>query len=216
MSDSVKRDYRSQLRAGQAADTRRAVVSAAARLFVEAGYGATTIDAVAAAAGVSRKTVFTAVGGKVDLLKTALDWAVAGDDAPLAVADRPLMRDLLAVDDPIAVLVGWVHVMVEIDVRVAGLFRALEIAADSDAEARRLLDETQAQRLSDARKVIGRIVGLTPLSGALSRSAAIDVAWLATDPVLFDRFVRVRGWTVKAFELWLRQSLTIQLLGVPS
>ena len=30
----------------------------------------------------SRKTVFTAVGGKLDLLKTALDWAVAGDDRP--------------------------------------------------------------------------------------------------------------------------------------
>lgn len=216
MSDSVKRDYSSQLRAGQAADTRRAVVSAAARLFVEAGYGATTIDAVAAAAGVSRKTVFTAVGGKVDLLKTALDWAVAGDDAPQAVAERPLMRDLLAVNDPIEVLAGWVRVMVEIDVRVAGLFRVLEIAADSDAEARRLLEESQAQRLSDARKVIGKIVGLAALSGSLSRSAAVDVAWFATDPVLFDRFVRVRGWTVQAFEAWLRRSLTTQLLGVPS
>ena len=86
MVDVVKRQYRSDLRTSQARETRRAIVAAASRLFVERGYGATTIDAVADAAGVSRKTVFTAVGGKVDLLKVALDWAVAGDDRPVAVA----------------------------------------------------------------------------------------------------------------------------------
>src|ERR1700754_4854471 len=89
MSEAVKRDYRSGLRAAQAEQTRRSIVSAAARLFVEGGYADTTIDAVAASAGVSRKTVFTAVGGKVDLLKTALDWAVVGDDRPVPMADRP-------------------------------------------------------------------------------------------------------------------------------
>ena len=54
MPGSVKRDYRSELRTAQARQTRRSIVSEAARLFVEDGYGATTIDAVAEAAGVSR------------------------------------------------------------------------------------------------------------------------------------------------------------------
>jgi AcrR family transcriptional regulator len=129
MREHVKRDYHSGLRAAQAEQTRRSIVSAAARLFVDEGYGATTIDAVAQSAGVSRKTVFTAVGGKVDLLKTALDWAVAGDDQPVAVADRPEVRELLAMDDPAALLTSWVRIMVAIEVRVAGLFRVLEIAA---------------------------------------------------------------------------------------
>src|SRR3954468_11878477 len=130
MSHAVKRDYRSELRAAQARETRRSIVVAATRLFAEEGYGATTIDAVAESAGVSRKTVFTAVGGKGDLLKTALDWAVAGDDRPVPVADRPEMRELLAMDDPVALLTTWARVMVAIDVRVAGLFRVLEVAAD--------------------------------------------------------------------------------------
>jgi AcrR family transcriptional regulator len=216
MSDVVKREYRSELRAAQADDTRRAIVSAAARLFVDEGYGATTIDAVAEAAGVSRKTVFTAVGGKVDLLKTALDWAVAGDDVPLAVADRPAVRELLAGDDPIEVLASWVHFLVEVDSRVAGLFRVLEIAADSDDEARQLLDVSRRQRLAGARRVVDRISQLGASNEALSRTAAVDVAWLATDPVVFDRLVRIRGWTAKAFEAWLRRSLTVQLLDAPS
>jgi AcrR family transcriptional regulator len=212
MSETVKRDYRSGLRAAQAADTRRLIVSAAARLFVEDGYGATTIDAVAEAAGVSRKTVFTAVGGKVDLLKTALDWAVAGDDRPVAVADRPALRELLALDDPVALLTAWVRVMVAIDVRVAGLFRALEVAADGDEAANGLLEESRRQRLVGARTVVKRLVALNALTDAVSRADAADVAWLATDPVLFDRFVRIRGWSVGRFETWLTRTLTGQLL----
>jgi AcrR family transcriptional regulator len=212
MSEPVKRDYRSGLRAAQAADTRRLIVSAAARLFVEDGYGATTIDAVAEAAGVSRKTVFTAVGGKVDLLKTALDWAVAGDDEPIAMADRPALRELLELDDPAALLTAWANVMVEIDTRVAGLFVALEVAADGDDAASRLLDESRNQRLAGARMVVKRLVALDALTDAVSRADAVDLAWLATDPVLFDRFVRIRGWSVGKFETWLARTLTGQLL----
>jgi hypothetical protein len=33
--------------------------------------------------------VFNSVGGKVALLKLALDWAIVGDDEPIALADRP-------------------------------------------------------------------------------------------------------------------------------
>src|SRR3954451_14300142 len=79
MSESVKRRYSSPLRARQAEQTRRGIVAAAGPLFVEVGYGRTSVDAVAEAAGVSRKTVFSAVGGKVELLKLAIDWAVVGD-----------------------------------------------------------------------------------------------------------------------------------------
>ena len=133
MPGSVKRDYRSELRTAQARQTRRSIVSEAARLFVEDGYGATTIDAVAEAACVSRKTVFTAVGGKFELLKAALDSAVAGDDQPVALADRPAMRRLLAQGDPRALITDWARILVEIDARVARLFQALEGAAGLDA-----------------------------------------------------------------------------------
>ncbi len=213
MREHVKRDYHSGLRTAQAEQTRRSIVAAAARLFVGDGYGATTIDAVAESAGVSRKTVFTAVGGKVDLLKTALDWAVAGDDRPVPVADRPEMRELLAMDDPVALLTTWARVMVAIDVRVAGLFRVLEVAADGDAAARLLLDEYRGQRLVGARVVVKRLGGLQALADGMSRAEAADMAWLATDPVLFDRLVRIRGWSVAKFEAWLARTLTDQLLA---
>jgi hypothetical protein len=157
--------------------------------------------------------VFTAVGGKVELLKTALDWAVAGDDAPLALSERPAIRKLLAGGDPVELLAAWVRAIVEIDVRVAGLFAALEIAADADDEARRLLQEYRRQRLAGGQEVVRRLSQLDALGDGLSRAKAIDVAWLATDPVIFTRFVKDRGWTVKAFEAWLQRSLVAQLLA---
>ena len=213
MAAGVKRDYHSDLRAAQALQTRRAIVAAASELFTAEGYGTTTVDAVAKAAGVSRKTVFTAVGGKLDLLKTALDWAVAGDDRPVALADRSVIRGLLDETDPKRLITGWVHVLVDIDSRVGSLMRALEVAANVDAEAQTLVDDSQRQRLAGARTVVRRLVALGALKPGLSRDQAVDVAWLASDAVLHDRLVRTRRWSQGRFERWLAEGLIEQLIG---
>lgn len=213
MTAAVKRDYRSELRAAQAQETRRAIVAAASRLFVEDGYGATTIDAVADASGVSRKTVFTAVGGKLDLLKVALDWAVAGDDLPVAVADREEMRHALAADDATALLSGCARAIVAITGRSVGLAQALEVAAGVDPAARKLVEQGRRDRVDDARRIVDRLRDLGALTGGVTYREAVDVVWLATDPALFDRLVRVRGWSRKRFEKWLAGYLVTQLIG---
>jgi AcrR family transcriptional regulator len=213
MVATVKRHYRSELRTSQARETRRAIVAAASRLFVEHGYGATTIDAVADAAGVSRKTVFTAVGGKVESLKVALDWAVAGDDRPVALAERAELRQLLEQPDPAVLLTGWARLLAEIDARVAPLFQALEVAAGIDSEARELLEQSQHQRLDAARLIVERLRALGALTNDLTESDAVDLAWLATDGALFDRLVRVRGWSTGRFEEWLARHLIVHLIG---
>lgn len=212
MDGSVKRGYRSDVRAAQARDTRRAVVAAAERLFVERGYGATTVDAVAAAAVVSRKTVFTAVGGKLDLLRTAIEWAVAGDDLPVAVADRAGLRDVLDRADPVALLRGCAQVSTQINGRVAALSLVLDGAAGMDGEARALVEEGRAHRLEDARTIVVRLRALGALTGRLEPDEAVDLVWLAIDPALFDRLVRLRGWAPDRFERWLADSLLGALL----
>jgi len=213
MAAAVKRDYRSGLRAAQAQETRRAIVAAASRLFVEDGYGATTIDAVAEAAGVSRKTVFTAVGAKLDLLKMALDWAVAGDDRPVAVVDREEMRQALAADDASALLSGCARAIVAITSRSVGLAQALDVAAGVDPAARELVEQGQRHRVNDARRIVDRVRDLGALTSGVTYTDAVDLVWLATDPVLFDRLVRVRGWSIRRFEKWLSRYLITQLIG---
>jgi AcrR family transcriptional regulator len=213
MPPAVKRGYRSDLRAAQARATRRAVVAAATELFIEQGYGATTVEAVAQSAGVSRKTVFTAVGGKPELLKTALNWAVAGDDKPLALADRAAMRRALEQTDPTALIGEWVGILVDIDTRVGPLLRVLEVAAGIDQDARRLADHIDGERLTGARTIVSRLTAMNALTPGITRGDATDIAWLATDPMLHDRLVGSRGWSLSRFQKWLTEALCHQLLG---
>jgi AcrR family transcriptional regulator len=108
------RPYQSALRDEQARATRRRIVGAAAELFTERGYGPTTIDAVAERAGVGRKTVFTSVGGKATMLKLAFDWALAGDDEPVAIADRPEVRQMMEGADAEVLLDAWIAMNADI------------------------------------------------------------------------------------------------------
>jgi AcrR family transcriptional regulator len=212
MSGTVKRVYRSELRTSQARDTRRRIVAAAAQLFVSDGYAGASVDAIAEAAGVSRKTVFTAVGGKAELLGLALDWAVAGDDAPRALAERPEVIAVLALDDPGELLDGWARVLADIDARVGGLFAALEAAAAVDETARDLFDTLHAQRRDGARRVVDAVADLSGLREGMARPRAVDVACLFTEPLLHRRLVGACGWSHRRFQAWLAQTLRQQLL----
>src|SRR5215210_1080881 len=100
MTENGKRSYSSAVRESQARQTRRQIVAAAGRLYADQGFAATTIDAIAAEAGVSRKTVFTSVGGKVALLKLAYDYALAGDDEPVPMIEREGLQTIIAQPDP--------------------------------------------------------------------------------------------------------------------
>src|SRR5919204_4042216 len=79
-----RRPYRSPARRRQAAATRARVAAAARRLFVERGYAATTVEAIARAAGVAVPTLYAAVGGKRAVLWALLE-AMARD---VGVPDR--------------------------------------------------------------------------------------------------------------------------------
>src|SRR5580704_9014932 len=86
---SGRRPYRSPLRQAKARRTRARILEAATQLFRTQGYAGTTVAAVAAAAEVSVAAVELAFPTKPDLLKAAIDVAIAGDDEPMPVLERP-------------------------------------------------------------------------------------------------------------------------------
>src|SRR5919205_2172114 len=94
------RPYSSPLRAEQAEATRRAVLEAARELFIAQGYGATTLDQIAARAGVSKPTVFSAVGNKQTVLSAVRNVAMVGDDENLSMVERPLAEQIRQEPDP--------------------------------------------------------------------------------------------------------------------
>ena len=210
---AVKRAYTSELRAAQARETRRVIVAAAARLFIQNGYGRTTIDAIAGAAGVSRKTVFGSAGGKADLMKLALDWAVDGDDEPVSLAERPRVHDIGQLSDPDAIIAGYVGVVVDIDRRLAQLSEALVVAAGVDAQARALREQVVAQRLAGARAFVKHLHNHGGLTPDLGLDAAADIAWVHSDPALYRWLVLERSWSRERFQAWLQRTLTLQFRG---
>src|SRR3954447_6569818 len=96
---AVKRRYASTLREDQAKQTRRAILDAAGTLFVDPGYAATPLTAVAAEAGVAVQTVYKTFGSKKALLSALVDVTVAGDDEPVPMAARRFVTDIQALTD---------------------------------------------------------------------------------------------------------------------
>ena len=213
MSEAVKKPYTSALRAAQARATRRAIVAAAAALFIEHGYGGTTVDAIAAAAGVSRKTVFTSVGGKVEALKLAIDWAIAGDDEPVAILDRPEVRALQSEPDARAILRGYAGVVREIGARIAPLAAVVQEASGLDPQIRALAEEGAEQRLNGMLALAGALAGRGALKPGMTQAEAADVLWLFNDPAVYRRLVTEQGWAAGRYRAWLADALVSLLIA---
>ena len=211
---AVKSGYRSPLREAQAETTRSAIIAAAGRLFAERGYVATSIDDIAAAAGVSRATVFNSVGGKPVLLKTAFDVAIVGDDAPVALPDRPRSREIRAEADPRRYLDLYAELLTEMGGRVASISEAVRGAAGADADARTLWEEHETQRRQGAANVVGDVLRKGGcLRKGLRGEEAADIVWALSDPGLYRRLVLRRRWRPERFQAWLARTLREQLLG---
>lgn len=90
----AKRGYQSPRRQEQARRTQQAILTAARRLFVARGFGATTIEAIARSAGVAVQTVYSAFGSKRRMLIALLDRMAAEADLPRLERELAAARHL--------------------------------------------------------------------------------------------------------------------------
>ena len=211
MTDGA-RPYRSVLRDEQSRMTRRRIVDAGGALFVAHGYVPTTIDAIAERAGVSRRTVFTSVGGKAVVLKLAFDWTLAGDDEPLAIGDRSEVQHMMRGEDAAELLSVWMAMNAAINRRLAPLHHVLVVAADADADAAALLATTDDQRIDGAQRVTARLAALGGLQPGLDPNQAAAIADVLIDPTLYRRLVDLRGWTFPTYVEHLQRIASASLL----
>ena len=195
----ARRPYQSALRDEQARATRRAIVAAGCALFVERGFAGVTVDVIAERAGVSRKTVFTSVGGKVGLLKLAIDWALVGGDEPVALEARPEVREFMAETDPQRAVVQWAHLVTGIAARLALLHPVLVAAADADERAAELHRLSERNRLGGASSFVEQLHSLGALRSDLSVERAAAMASLLMDPLGYRRLVLGDGWTADEY-----------------
>ena len=208
----ARRPYQSTLRESQARATRRAVVDAARELFVELGWSGTTIDAVAARAGVSRKTVFTSVGGKAALLKLALDWALVGDDEPVPLEERQVLAEMEQQTNPRALVARWARFVAELEERAAPLAAVLVVAADADPEAAGVHAVSERNRLRGAEFIVARLTAIDGLRPGVTAERAVAAALVLMDPSIHRTLVSEHGWTRGQYADWIERNAVAELL----
>lgn len=195
--------------------TRRAVVDAAQRLFLERGYGATTIEAISEEADVPPATVYRLFSSKHGILKGLLDISIVGDDEHVAMADRPQVRRLLDASDPREQLAGFVAIAAELNERVAPLYRILVSAAGSDPDAAAVLDGLTRQRQQGQRAIARALARAGALRPDLRDRDAADIVHALLSPELYRLLVIDRSWKADRYQSWLTALLVDQLLPAP-
>jgi AcrR family transcriptional regulator len=209
----ARRRYRSAVREEAARRTRRALVLAAGRLFEERGYVGTSLSEVAAAAGVARPTVTAAFGSKSALLRQVVDEALAGDDEPGPVADRPWFRPVWEAQTPHELLAAYAQVSTVIGARAARLFEVVRRAADTSPDVADLWDSAQRNRRAGARMVIDQMRSLGPVDPWPGDDRAVDALWVFNDPAHYDTLVSQCSWSEPDFAAWLAARMQDALLG---
>lgn len=211
--ERVRRSYQSPVRTEGAQRTRQAIVRAAGELFVTQGYTATSLANVASVAGVARPTVFAAFGSKGALLKQVLDEALAGDDEPVPVAQRPWFRPVWDATTPEAVLTAYAEVCTVIGGRAARIFESVHRAAGSSPELTQMWDTLVANRRIGGENVVRHMLAVAPAwQPRYPAGPATDVLCLLNDPAHYGALVLDRGWEVSAFQGWLAAAMRDALL----
>ena len=188
-----------------------AVLEAARTLFLEQGYASTTLAQIAEAADVSVPTVYKAFANKAGLLKAVFDVAVAGDDDPVPMAERPAILAVIAEPDAGRKIALYTRdhaararqsVPVQLLARDAG-------AADPDAAA--VWSQTRAELLDGMAQFARDLARTGQLR--VSAGAARDVLWTFYSPELYELLVLERHWSPSRYRSFVEDGVVAALLS---
>ncbi|MBA8792516.1 AcrR family transcriptional regulator [Friedmanniella endophytica] len=183
-------------------------------MFRSQGYLGTTLADVASSAGVSVQTVYNLVGGKPALLKAVYDRSVAGDDAEVPMAQRPIIQAMTSAPDARTALGLYAQLARQIGERTAAIISViLAQAAAGDPLLTELADTVERERGFGTTATAHHLAATFGLRPELDETAAADVLWVLTAPEVADRLVRRRGWSWDAYEHWLARTMTDALIG---
>lgn len=202
MTSQVKRAYHSPRRTASAQATRQRILLAARTLFAARGYSGTTLETVAAEAGVAIQTVRQVFGGKSGLMRAQLDVIdqIGGIAELRAVLDDPVATP----SQMSAALARFLRRLYE---GAADVIEAARNAGGTDPELRALLEGGLQRHRSG-------VAGLTAQwgrAGALRRGltapeAAAIVASVASHEVY--RTLRLDWrWSTRRYEKWLAEAV---------
>src|SRR5215468_4519551 len=198
----------------KARQTRRRILAAAAELFTRQGYAATTIQQVAEQADVAWQTVYSVFGTKAAILSAVFDVAVAGDDEPAPVAERPFVQAIKDAADPREKAGIFARHLRESAARTAGVLGVIESAATTDPEIAALWRKLRDQGVRGTTLAARGFQEQGALRPGLTLARAADILWLYVGPWSYRVLVTERGWTLDEYEAWLADTLYTQVMDI--
>ena len=213
MNDVVKRKYASPARAEAARRTRTRIRDAAAGLFAQQGYTATSVRQIAATAGVAARTVFAVYeGGKPQLFDEALTAALGGDEALTPLDKRPTTFSALEAHDAGQVLDAIADFACSLYDRAGALIAAYQESCGADAEMRRHAQVGLRNATAIMQVIAGELHRRQVLLSGLTPEHATDLLTALCSPQIHRQLRLERGWPADEYRLWLARMLKAALL----
>lgn len=211
----ARRRYDASSRQLQARQNRDRILVAARRLFVERGYAATSIEQIAAEAGVSGRTVFAGFASKVNLLKQVLDTVISGDGLLDAGQDRgrqsgetpPAMRQVHEAATAEEAYERLADAFAEVAERAYGIYAVVHGAAGSDPEIGELERQLEERRLTAAGQLAAAFADRLGVTDPAAVAGMRDTLWALGSPLQYRLLVRQRGWPVRRYRDWAARAL---------
>lgn len=200
------------VRAQKARETRQRIVVAATELFTAEGYLQTTMADIARRAGVAVQTLYLSFGSKVAVLTAALDVAIAGDDEPVPVLERPWFGRLRAEPDGPAALRIFVDAASQIIHRVYPLYAATRDAS-ADPELAEVLDRNKRLRYVTHATVTEELARKPGFAADVSVRQATDSVYTLMSQETYGLLVVEHGWAVADWSAWVERHLLSDLFG---
>ncbi len=189
------------------------VASASQDLFLEHGYARTSMEAIAARAGVSAQTVYNQFGTKCDLLAAVLDRAVVGDAAEVALMERSWFI-VGEGEDAADAIIRFAATATAILARVAPIWDVMR-SASALPEVEQLLANNRRRRRADQRKLVRALVATDQLRPDLDVDHVTDVVYGLVNEDVYLLLTNDCRWSRKRFTTWLAGTLLDQLVTPP-
>jgi AcrR family transcriptional regulator len=199
-------------RAQQARATRRRITDQALELFLRHGYAATTLDQIAANAGVAVQTIYFHFGNKATVLKQIVDILAVGDDEPVPMLDRAWVQQMREEPDGSRALAIFLASSRTILTRLAPVLKIVRDAAGADPEMAVLWQTSQQQRIADYQAFVQMLASKQALRSGLTVEHATDIIFTLVSPEVYLSFTVQRGWTPGQWEHWITHTLVATIL----
>src|SRR5262245_30869224 len=187
----ASRSYTGARRRGSPESVDR-VLDAAARLIGDDAFHTATMEELAAAAGVSRATVFNRFGSKLGVLQALFERGMEGPEMQ-AIADA------LAIEDPVAALEAVIDAACAIWEAYDAVHLQLQAVGTLEPDATTLVDQQRKQQRAEIEDLVRRLARAGRLRSGMSQTRAAATLHMLTS---LESFV----WLRREYGLSLRQT----------